>query len=423
MPLALRGGAPVRTTPFPRWPQWSERERTLLAEVLESGNWGGFPFPNTKAREFGERFAAAQGASHCLAVANGTIALEAALRALQVGPGDEVIVPSYTWDGSAAAVLFTGATPVFTDSDPETYCLDPRRLEGALSPRTRAILPVHLGMNMADMDAIGAFARRHSLAVIEDCAHAHGAQWNGRGAGSLGDAGCFSMQTSKLLTCGEGGAVTTNSLEIAERLETLINCGRASASDQFGFRGVGHNFRLSDLQAAVLIAQLERLEDQTARREANAAHFEVCLQDVGGLRPLRRDPRQTRRAIYQFVLRYDPQAFQGLSRDAFVAALNAEGIPADGMFYEAVHRSALFPAPPGSFRALPCPVAERAAYQEAVWIPHWVLLAERCDVEDAAEAMRRIQRHAADLAGFEHPKIRELGMNRADRARLLRRTY
>ena len=172
--LAICGGKPLRQKPFPCWPQFGESERAQLLEVFESGNWGGFPFPNTKGREFGRRFAEAHGARYGVAVANGTVAIEVALQAAGIKPGDEVIVPAYTWDGTAAAVLFAGGVPVFVDSDPETYCLDPETLEAALSPRRRAILPVHLGMNMADMDAITAFARKHSLEVIEDCAHAQG---------------------------------------------------------------------------------------------------------------------------------------------------------------------------------------------------------------------------------------------------------
>src|SRR5260221_5588977 len=192
--LAIRGGTPVRTTPFSGWPVWDDAERRAVSEVLESGNWGGFPFPNTQGREFGARFAAAQDAAYGLAVSNGTVAIELALQAAGVGAGDEVIVPAYTWDSTAGAVLFSSGVPVFVDCDPETYCLDPAQLAAALSPRTRAIIPVHLGMNMADMDAILDFAGAHSLAVIEDCAHAQGAQWRGRGAGSLGHAGAFRFQ-------------------------------------------------------------------------------------------------------------------------------------------------------------------------------------------------------------------------------------
>jgi len=400
--LALLSGPPLRPIPFPRWPQFNDVERRQLLEVLESGKWGGYPFPNSKAREFGSRFAQAHSAHYGLAVANGTVAIEIALKAIGLKPGDEVIVPAYTWDGTAGAVMFAGGIPVFVDSDPETYCLDPTLLNAAVSPRTRAIIPVHLGMNMADMDAITGFAATHKLSVIEDCAHAHGAQWHGCGAGSLGNLGAFSFQTSKLMTAGEGGGIITNSQELAERCEVLINCGRSSEADTFGYRAVGHNYRMTDFQAGLLLAQLGRLEEQTTHREANAAYLETCLAAIGGVTPLKRDPRQTRRAIYQYVLRYSPEAFGGAPRDTFVAALEAEGIPAEGPFYEAVYRSPRFPAPPGSWRALPCPVAERAAYEESVWIPHWVLLGERADVEDVAKAVDKIRRHAKELPGGIH---------------------
>ncbi len=416
--LAIRGGTPVRSAPFLRWPIWDDTERRALEQVLESGNWGGFPFPNTKCREFGARFAAAHNAAYGIPVANGTVAIELALQAAGIGPGDEVILPAYTWDSTAGAILFAGGVPVFVDITPDRYCLDPAQLDAALSSRTRAILPVHLGMNMADMDAILEFAGRHSLAVIEDCAHAHGAQWRGRGAGSLGDAGAFSFQSSKLMSAGEGGAVLTSSAAIQERLAVLVNCGRSAENAVAHFRAVGHNYRLSEFQAAVLLAQLDRLEAQTAAREDRAAHLEACLKGVMGICTLPRDARQTRRAIYHFVLRYDPAAFGGVHRDAFVAALAAEGVPAEGVFYEAVYRSPLFPAPPGSFRALPCPVSERAAYEESVWIPHWVLSGNRQDAEDAAAAVRKVCEHASELRGFVHPSIREKGMSRAERVRV-----
>lgn len=400
--LALVDGCPVRTTPFPRWPHYNDVERRQLLEVLESGAWGGYPFPNSKARDFGHRFAKAHSAHYGLAVANGTVAIEIALKAVGLKPGDEVIVPAYTWDGTAGAVMFAGGVPVFVDSDPETYCIDPGGLEAAVSPRTRAIIPVHLGMNMADMDAIIGFAAAHKLAVIEDCAHAHGAQWHKCGAGSIGDLGTFSFQSSKLMTAGEGGGIITNNQELAERCEVLINCGRSSEADTFGYRAVGHNYRMTDFQAGILLAQLDRLDEQTSHRESNAAYLETCLAAIGGVTPLKRDPRQTRRAIYQFVLRYSPEAFGGATRDTFVAALEAEGIPAEGPFYEAVYRSPRFPAPPGSWRALPCPVAERAAYEESVWIPHWVLLGNRLDVEDVAKAVDKIRKHSHELPGGIH---------------------
>lgn len=408
----------MRQTPFSRWPVWDDAERRQLSEVLESGNWGGFPFPNTKGREFGARFAAAQSAKYGLAVANGTVAIELALAAVGLEAGDEVIVPAYTWDSTAGAVIFAGGVPVLVDCDPDRYCLDPAQLAPAVSRRTRAIVPVHLGMSMADMDAIVAFAAKHGLAVVEDCAHAHGAQWKGRGAGSLGDAGTFSFQSSKLMSAGEGGAVITSSDAVQERVAVLVNCGRAAEFAPNQFRAVGHNYRISEFQAAVLLAQLDRLEAQTATRAANVAVLERALAGISGIRPLCRDARQTRHAFYHYVLRYDAAHFDGVSREAFVAALAAEGVPAEGVFYEALHKSALFPAKPGTFRVLPCPVAERAAYEESVWIPHWVFEGSAADAEAAAAAIWKVHDHIEELRGFAHPSISEKGMCRADRVKV-----
>jgi dTDP-4-amino-4,6-dideoxygalactose transaminase len=424
--LALAGGSPLRTTPFPRWPLFDESERSLLLAALEVGSWGGYPFPNTLADRFAARFEAVQGATHAYAVANGTVAIEIALKAVGLRPGDEVILPAYTFEASAAPVLRLGGVPVFVDVRPETYCLDPQAVEAAITPRTRAILPVHLAMCMADMDAIGALAERHGLRVVEDCAHAHGARWRGRGAGSLGDAGAFSLQTSKLLTAGEGGVVATRDDRVAERVESYANCGRASRSDRFGDRLLGYNYRLTEFQAAVLLAQLERLPEQTAHRMRMAERLGRGLVAIPGLSLLRPDPRQTTLAIYHYVFKYDPAAFGGASRDRFVAALEAEGVPCDGLFYEPVYRSTLFDVDPADFPALGgelpwaatrCPVSEKAAFAESVWIPHRVLLGSEEDVDSVVEAARKIAGAVDELRTAEHRLVRLKSMSRAHRER------
>jgi len=422
--LALAGGTPVRTQPFTRWPDFDERERALLLEALEARSWGGYPFPNTLADRFAAAFAEAHDARHAFAVANGTIAIEIALKAAGLRPGDEVILPAYTFEASAAPVLRLEAVPVFVDVLPETWCLDPAATEAAITSRTRAILPVHLAMCMADMDAFVAIAEKHGLAVIEDCAHAHGAKWKQQGAGSLGQAGAFSLQTSKLLTAGEGGVVTTNDDETAERAESYINCGRASRSDLFGHRLLGFNYRLTEFQAAVLLGQLEKLPAQSARRAERAERLGRALDGIDGLALVEPDPRQTSPAIYQYVFRYDATAFEGVSRDRFVAALEAEGIPCDGLFYEPVYRSSLFTVDPGDFRALEgglpwaetrCPVTERAAYEESVWLHHPVLLGREKDVDDIVEAIAKIRDNLDDLRTADHPLVHLKSTNRADR--------
>lgn len=409
--LAMLGGRPVREKPFPRWPETGEKEKEALHLVLQGGNWGGYPSPNTNARLFSERFAALHGARYGIAAANGTVTLEIALKAGGLRPGDEVIVPAYTWIGTAAAVLFSQGIPVFVDSDPANYCMDPEAFHAAVTPRTRAVIPVHLGMQVADMDAILAIARRHDLIVIEDCAHAHGAQWDGRGVGSLGTFGSFSLQTSKLLTAGEGGMILTSGEEYEERCQTLINCGRPGVRDRYRYRSIGHNYRMTEFQAALLLAQLERLPEQTERRLANARRLAAGLEGVEGIAPLSWDARITRPAIYHFLLRYDSSAFSGVHRDVFIEALRAEGIPAEGPFYEPLYRAPLwqfrreefaaFSRSPIDYGSVRCPVAEKAAYDEAIWLHHPLLLGAERDVEDIVQAIIKIRSHIPELSGVQ----------------------
>jgi dTDP-4-amino-4,6-dideoxygalactose transaminase len=411
--LAITGGTPVRSRPFAPWPEYGDREKRILLEVLEGRNWGGYPSPNTYASLFNERFAAFQGARHGIGAANGTVTLEVALKAGGLRPSDEVIIPAYTWIGTAAAVLFAQGVPVFVDSDPNNYCIDPAAFEAAITPRTRAVIPVHLGMQMADMDAITAVAEKHELLVVEDCAHAHGARWRGRGAGSLGQFGSFSMQTSKILTAGEGGMILTSDERCAERCESLINCGRPSRSDVYKDRVLGHNYRMTEFQTALLLAQLERLPEQSSRRLENALALQARLKGVPGIAPLSWDPRITEPAIYHYLLRYEPEGFSGAHRDVFLAALEAEGVPAEGPFYEPLYRAPLWTFRREDFAVLAqsevqypgpeCPVAEKAAYDESVWLHHSLLLGDTGEVNDIADAISKIQENSAELASIPHP--------------------
>jgi dTDP-4-amino-4,6-dideoxygalactose transaminase len=353
------------------------------------------------------------------------VSLELALQAAGIGYGDEVIVPAYTWEGTAAAVLFSGAVPVFVDADPNNYCIDPVEVEAAITSRTRAIIPVHLGFRFADMDAIMEIANRHKLFVLEDCAHAHGAKWRDKGAGSIGHAGSFSFQTSKLMTAGEGGMVTTNDIELADQVIRLANCGRPPRRETKGQPALGHNYRLTEFQAAVLLAQLERLEEQTLQRERMTARLEAGLAGIEGISLLPRDPRITRQASYHYVFKYHPEAFPGIHRDAFVVALKAEGIPCDGRFYEAVYRSSLFefaaerfPAWAASRRFYSCPNAERAGYEESVWLPHQIFLGTEAEVDDLVTAIGKVIANIGELAGLDDERIRIQSMSRAQRALL-----
>ncbi len=435
--LAITGGKPLRRKPFAKWPIYTNEEARGLQKVLASRNWGGYPFPNQIADSFAQAFARFHGAKYGLAVANGTIAIEIALKAAGIQPGDEVIVPAYTWEGTVGPILLLNAVPVFVDVDPDTYCLDAKLIAKALTPKTRAILPVHLAMRFADMDEIVRIARGRNLVVIEDCAHAHGGKWRNKGAGATGDLGCFSFQSSKLMTSGEGGAVITSNLEYMERAQSYTNCGRASTTDKFGHRFIGFNYRITELQAALLAAQLKRLPNQQKTRLANMEHFEKRLRGTPGLGFLKRDKRQTRVAAYQYVFKYSPEHFQGIPRAAFLGALELEGIPCDGLFYEPVYKSALFPVNPYEYPALSwdrpepldlknlyhCPVSERAAYEESVWLPHHIFLGSRKDAEDIADGVLKVCENISELRGLKHPAIDRKGMSRAERPRVEKRQY
>ena len=427
--LAITGGEPLRKTPFTAWPIAGKEEAEALQEVLTSTKWGGQPFPGKHAAAFAKKFAEVHTVRYAQCVNTGTVAIQAALRAIGIQPGDEVIAPAYTWEGTVGPVLLLNAIPVFVDIDPDTYCLDAKLIEKAITPKTKAILPVHLGMRFADMDEILHIAAKHKLKVIEDCAHAHGGMWKGKGAGSMGDLGAFSFQSSKLITSGEGGAVISNNLEYMERVQSYINAGRASLTDKYHHRIVGFNYRLGEFQAAVLGPQLDRLPQQAAVREMNMRHFESRLHGTEGIALLKADPRITRLAPYGYVIKYFAEKAKDIPRAAFVAALQLEGVPCDGLFYEPVYKSSLFPVLSSDFPALSwerekaldlrtmysCPESERAAYHEAVWFPHQHFLGSTGDVDAIADAIHKVLANIEELRGLDHKAIRNQKLGRADR--------
>jgi dTDP-4-amino-4,6-dideoxygalactose transaminase len=430
--LAILGGNPVRTKPFSPWPRYLPSDAERLQKVLESRHWGGFPVPSKYAGEFAGRFAEMHGARYGLCVTSGTIALVVALQAAGVKFGDEVIVPSYTWDGTATAVLFVGGVPVFADVDPDTYCLDVDAVRKAITRRTTAVIPVHLAMRFTDMDALVEVARNHKLKIIEDCAHAHGGQYKGRGAGSMGDIGCFSFQESKLMTAGEGGLVLTSDLSCHEAMQSVVNCGRASLTDQYARRMLGSNYRMTELQAALLIGQLDMLPELAALRARHAALLTEALSSCKGVRPLPRQPAITRDTLYSYVFQYRPSD-KRVHRDLFVAALEKEGIPCDGRFYEPVYKSDLFHATPDNapqlrigrpetmrYDMVHSSVAERAAYEEAVWLPQFLLIGGEADVRDVHTAIQKVLDNLDELAQADPSLSGSKAMDRAQRARFER---
>jgi len=431
--LALLGGEPVRKRPFAPWPQYSKADIERLVRVVESRHWGGFPLPTPLATEFSDRFAAMHGAAHALCIVNGTVAISAALQALGVGFGDEVIVPAYTWDGTATAALVVGAIPIFVDVDPDTYCLDVSKVRAAITPRTRAIIPVHLAMRFTDMNALLAIAKEHRLLIIEDCAHAHGGKFQGRGAGATGDAGTFSFQESKLMSGGEGGIIITSRQDCYEALQSIVNCGRKSLTDHFKIRMLGLNYRMTDLQMALLLGQLDTMPELRERRTQRARLLSLALAGIPGVRALPEQAGITQQTIYNYVFQYRPTG-PAPGRDLFVAALDAEGIPSDGRFYEPVYRSDLFYATPQNcpqlrlerdrpldYASFHCPVSERAAYHESVWLPQFVLIGEDRDVQDVADAVAKVTANLEVLSKADPKLAGNKALSRADRPRVERK--
>jgi len=409
--LAIQGGKPVRENPFPIWPPYTEKEKQLLIEVLESHNWGGYPAPNQKASEFGAAFAKHHGAKYGICAANGTVTLEVALRAAGIKAGDEVIVPPITWIATAAAAVYLNAVPVFADIRSDNATLDPKKAEEKINKKTKAIIPVHLGSSIADMDAFMALGEKYGLTIIEDCAHMHGAFWRGKGVGSIGHLGSFSFQSSKLMTSGEGGIILTSDEMLSQKCHSLVNCGRKEFGyDDFDGRLLGWNYRIGEFQAAVLIAQLEKLDERTKLRAQNAAYLTQRLREIKGLRVVEYDERVTQPGYYQYVFFYDKNEFSGLHRDKFVDALYQEGVMASGQFYTPIYRSPLFPVTADEYpmikerygdkitcNPVDYPVGERFANDEGVWLHYPLLMGVKEDIDDIVAAILKIQEHAADL--------------------------
>jgi dTDP-4-amino-4,6-dideoxygalactose transaminase len=404
--LALLGGNPTKTTNFPDWPQYDQKEEQALMEVLHSGNW--WRTPGTKTLEFEQEFAAYHQAKHGIACTNGTAALEIVMAALGIGLGDEVIVPDFTFVASASAVLFAGAMPVMVDIDPETYCINPEEVELAITPRTKAVLVVHVAGHPADLDRLQEICRIHNLALIEDSAHAHGSEWKGRKVGNIGAAGTFSFQASKLMTAGEGGMIITNNDDLAVRIRSIHDCGRMPGQWFYSHYIYGSNYRLSEWQGAVLLQQLSRLDEQTAKRNMNAAYLDIALAEIEGIRPQALDPRVTCNGHYCYIFHYDPKMFHGLSTETFIKALNAEGIPTQAS-YPPVHELDFFKN--GEFRKrlspehskqsfdflkADMPVSQDAA-AKTVWLVHRALLGTEHDSAEIVEAVKKIQRNSNSL--------------------------
>jgi dTDP-4-amino-4,6-dideoxygalactose transaminase len=408
---ALLGGKPIRREPFPSWPRYDQRDEKNLLDVLHSGKW--FRGGGECVNRFEAAYADLTGAKHCVATANGTSAIFTSLAAIGIAPGDEVIVPPYTFIATINAVLLQYALPVFVDTDAESFQIDARKIEAAITDRTAAILPVHLGGNVADMDAILEVGRKHKLPVIEDACQAHLAEWRGKKVGTFGTTGCFSFQVTKNLCSGEGGAILTADGELAERCYAFQNNNRARAVTgyNFSYQGThGANLRMTEFQGNLLLAQMTRLEEQSRTREQNARYLTSMLKEIPGISPAKQYDGCTRNAYHLYMVRYKSEAFGGLPRDRFLSALHAEGIPCMAG-YSPLNKEAFLPAALNSkgFRRIypkeildryeernQCPANDQLC-QEGVWFTQTMLLGTRSDMDQIAAAVRKLRTSAEAL--------------------------
>ena len=393
--LAVDGGEKIRAKPFPGWPVWDENELNALGEVLESSQWG---IGGSKVSEFEEKFAAYLGVKYGVCVTSGTIALMIALRSAGIGTGDEVIIPPYTFTATAGAVIMVDAIPIFADIDQDMYDLDPNQMEKAITDRTKAVIPVHIGGGPADMDGIMEVAKKHNLVVIEDAAQAHAAEWKGQKVGSIGDIGCFSFQASKNLCAGEGGFIATNNEELMDECWSYHNCGRVRGGGRYEQRGLGANFRMTAWQATILLAQMERLDEQTETRNRNALYLSEKLSEIEGIRPAKRGKNITKHAYHLYIFRYDADKFGGTPRERFLEALSAEGIPCS-RGYHPLYKQDFFKTPiqrPDGegivdYSKIYLPVTEKACNEEAVWFKQSMLLGDQGDMDDIVKAIKKIK--------------------------------
>ncbi len=406
--LAICGGKPVNPEGYKiTWPEVDEEDVKAVESVVRSGQWWRYPEGReSEVALFEKEFAAYHDGKYCLAISNGTLAIQAALKALGIEAGDEVIVPAVTFIASATGVILAQGIPVFADIKAETCQIDPASIEEKITKNTKVILVVHYAGYPVDMDAILEIARKYNFFVLEDSSHAHGTEWKGRKVGAIGDIGTFSFQQSKSLTSGEGGAITTDSKELYEKAYAYHHIGRALGSEKYEHTIVGPNFRLTEFQGAVLRTQLKKLQKQTEIRMKNANLLSEGLKDIEGIEPLKPDKRVTQRGYYFYCLRYHQEKFGGLPREKLLQALKTEGTPLGSGYDKPVYHLPAFAKEHFGRTGCPincekykgkidytkvkCPVAERVSYEEHLTLVNHALLEER-NVHALLDALKKIQ--------------------------------
>ncbi len=408
---AILGGEKSFTGQWPKWPIWNPAtDDKPLLEVMRSGVWS----RNKITDEFEKKWARLLGAKRSLAVVNGTNALNTSLAQLEIGWGDEVLVTPYTFIASVSCILFNGAIPVFVDIDPETFQMDPDKIEEKITPHTRAILPVHILGLPCDMERIMKIAAKHNLLVVEDACQAWLAEINGKKVGTFGNAGCFSFQNSKNMAIGEGGAIISDDDAFMDRCYSYHNYGNphGSTAGQIGAGTVmiGTKLRITEYQAAIGLAQLKRLEAETELRNKNAAYLQSLIGNIPGISPYKLYKNVTKAAYHLFPFRYHKEYFKGLSRAGFLNALQAEGIPCSAGYselnkmpylknaFESKYFRKFYPTERLNYeeyaQANKCPLNEKLCNEEAVWISQSLLLSSKSDLNKIAEAIKKIQKHA-----------------------------
>ncbi len=404
---ALLGGTPVRTRPFPPWPQSDGRDLAFVQSVLETSQWGG-TIHGPRVTAFCETWADYCDAKFSVGMTSCTAGLELALRAFDIGPGDEVIVPAYTFIATAQAVFAVGADVAFVDIDRETYCMTTEALEAAVTPRTRAVIPVHFAGHSADVDALTGRARKHGLKVIWDAAHAHTTEYRGKKVGGFSDLAVYSFNHAKNLTCGEGGMVTTDDDGLAELLKySLSTFGRKKGRPWYEHHQLGLSHPLTEFQGAILQAQFERLEEQSLKREENARLLSRGLSEVDGVEPPQMASYATRHGLHIYPVQYRSEAFAGLTKASFLEALEAEGVPTGG-YNQPIYSNPMFDHASGSvagararFRTLPCPVTDWACDEGVFAFSQSQLLDEPDGMDDIVEAISRVKASAGELVDRE----------------------
>jgi len=414
-PVVL-GGQKIRTKGWPKWPLWiPESDEPQVIEVLRSGVWS----RSKLVIEFEKKWAEINGAKRCLTTVNGTNALITALKCLDVGGGDEVIVTPYTWIATTQSILQTGAIPVFVDVDPDTFQIDPEKIEAKITSRTRALLPVHILGLPANMERIMEIAKKHELVVVEDCCQAWLSEINHKKVGTFGNAGCFSFQNSKNITIGEGGAIISDNEEYMDRCYSFHNFGQPYGTIQ-GKSGTRNNFlllgtkvRLSEYQAAMALAQMKRLEAQTTIRNENADYLRVRLKEIPGIIPHKLYPNATRAAYHLFPFRYKKEGFQDLPKAEFIKAVNAEGIPCSQGYDSTLNSSPylkdafqsknfklMYPKKLLDFDKYveqnKCPVNDQMC-EEAIWLGQNMLLGTKSDMDDIVMAIDKVRKNAGKI--------------------------